>query len=96
MRVVYEPSQAVLGQDGFDFCPGCGYGSVVLALAEMATTLDRPPAFIIDIGCVDFMTAHLPGDVMMGPPVHPADPRARVDRHPLGIGDAGQPGDHLQ
>jgi 2-oxoglutarate/2-oxoacid ferredoxin oxidoreductase subunit beta len=67
MRLVYEPSQAVLGQDGFDFCPGCGYGSVVLALAEMATTLDRPPAFIIDIGCVDFMTAHLPGDVMMGP-----------------------------
>jgi 2-oxoglutarate/2-oxoacid ferredoxin oxidoreductase subunit beta len=67
MRIVYEPSQAVLGQDGFDFCPGCGYGSVLLALAEIATALDRPPVFIIDIGCVDFMTAHLPGDVMMGP-----------------------------
>jgi 2-oxoglutarate/2-oxoacid ferredoxin oxidoreductase subunit beta len=67
VRIVYEPSQAVLGQDGFDFCPGCGYGSVLLALAEIATALDRPPVFIIDIGCVDFMTAHLPGDVMMGP-----------------------------
>jgi hypothetical protein len=67
MKVVYEPAQAVLGPDGFDFCPGCGYGSVVLALAELAATLDQPPVFIIDIGCVDFMTAHLPGDVMMGP-----------------------------
>ncbi len=67
MKVVYEPARAVLGPDGFDFCPGCGYGSVVLALAELAATLDRPPVFIIDIGCVDFMTAHLPGDVMMGP-----------------------------
>jgi 2-oxoglutarate/2-oxoacid ferredoxin oxidoreductase subunit beta len=67
MKVVYEPVQSALGQDGFDFCPGCGYGSILLALAEIAATLDRAPVFIIDIGCVDFMTAHLPGDVMMGP-----------------------------
>lgn len=67
MKIVYEPAATVLGQDGFDFCPGCGYGSILLALAEIAATLDRPPVFIIDIGCVDFMTVHLPGDVMMGP-----------------------------
>jgi 2-oxoglutarate ferredoxin oxidoreductase subunit beta len=67
MKIVYQPSQAALGQEGFDFCPGCGYGSIVLALTEVAATLPRPPVFIIDIGCVDFMTAHLPGDVMMGP-----------------------------
>jgi pyruvate/2-oxoacid:ferredoxin oxidoreductase beta subunit len=67
MRVIYAPPQPVLGATGFDFCPGCGYGSVVLALAEVAAALERAPVFIIDIGCVDFMTAHLPGDVMMGP-----------------------------
>jgi 2-oxoglutarate/2-oxoacid ferredoxin oxidoreductase subunit beta len=67
MKIVHQPPEAALGQEGFDFCPGCGYGSVVLALTEVAATLPRPPVFIIDIGCVDFMTAHLPGDVMMGP-----------------------------
>jgi 2-oxoglutarate/2-oxoacid ferredoxin oxidoreductase subunit beta len=67
MKLVYEPARTALAPDGFDFCPGCGYGSVVLALADIAATLPRPPVFIIDIGCVDFMTAHLPGAVMMGP-----------------------------
>ena len=67
MRTVSTPSRLVLGDEGFDFCPGCGYGSILLTLAEVVRELDRPPVFIIDIGCVDFMTAHLPGDVMMGP-----------------------------
>jgi 2-oxoglutarate ferredoxin oxidoreductase subunit beta len=67
MKIVSAPSRLVLGDEGFDFCPGCGYGSILLALADVVAALDRPPVFIIDIGCVDFMTAHLPGDVMMGP-----------------------------
>jgi len=67
MRTVSAPSRLVLGDEGFDFCPGCGYGSVLLALGEVVRELNRPVVFIIDIGCVDFMTAHLPGDVMMGP-----------------------------
>lgn len=67
MRTVSRPPRLVLGDEGFDFCPGCGYGSILLALAEVVRELSRPPVFIIDIGCVDFMTAHLPGDVMMGP-----------------------------
>lgn len=56
-----------MGEHGFDFCPGCGYGTVLLALAETVTELETPPVFFVDIGCVDFMTAHMPGDTMMGP-----------------------------
>jgi 2-oxoglutarate ferredoxin oxidoreductase subunit beta len=67
MKIVAQPPSATMGAEGFDFCPGCGYGSIVLAIAEAAATLPRPPVFIVDIGCVDFMITHLPGDVMMGP-----------------------------
>ena len=56
-----------VGEHGFDFCPGCGYGSVLLALAEAAAGIEPRPVFFVDIGCVDFMTAHMPGDTMMGP-----------------------------
>ncbi|HVC99960.1 MAG TPA: thiamine pyrophosphate-dependent enzyme [Candidatus Dormibacteraeota bacterium] len=53
-------------ESGFDFCPGCGYGSILLALTESVANLPEPPVFMLDIGCVDFMIAHMPGDVMMG------------------------------
>lgn len=67
MKLVLEPDQSALGKTGFDFCPGCGYGSVLLALTEAVQGLDVPPVFMVDIGCVDLMTAHMPGDVIMGP-----------------------------
>lgn len=69
MKLVYEPDGAALGEGGFDFCPGCGYGSVVLELTEAVARLEleKPPIFILDIGCVDFMIGHLPGPTMMGP-----------------------------
>jgi 2-oxoglutarate ferredoxin oxidoreductase subunit beta len=67
MKLISSPPVKTLGAEGFDFCPGCGYGSIVLAIAEAAADLPRPPVFIVDIGCVDFMITHLPGDVMMGP-----------------------------
>ncbi|HZX56403.1 MAG TPA: hypothetical protein VFE86_17075, partial [Ilumatobacteraceae bacterium] len=67
MKVVAEPNAAALAPHGFDFCPGCGYGSVLLALTEVVQQLTPRPVFMVDIGCVDFMTAHMPGDVLMGP-----------------------------
>lgn len=67
MKVVAEPSAEALSPHGFDFCPGCGYGSVLLALTDVVAELDQKPVFMVDIGCVDFMTAHMPGDVLMGP-----------------------------
>ncbi|HEY7625435.1 MAG TPA: thiamine pyrophosphate-dependent enzyme [Ilumatobacteraceae bacterium] len=67
MKVVAEPSAEALAPHGFDFCPGCGYGSVLLALTDVVASLERKPVFMVDIGCVDFMTAHMPGDVLMGP-----------------------------
>jgi 2-oxoglutarate ferredoxin oxidoreductase subunit beta len=67
MQVVHRPPTNALGDDGFDFCPGCGYGSILLALTECVQSLPPPlPVFMLDIGCVDFMVAHMPGDVMMG------------------------------
>jgi len=38
-----------------------------LALAEAVEGIEPAPVFFVDIGCVDFMTAHMPGDTMMGP-----------------------------
>ncbi len=67
MKIVLQPPEATVGAHGFDFCPGCGYGTVLLALADAVTQMATPPAFFVDIGCVDFMTAHMPGDTMMGP-----------------------------
>jgi 2-oxoglutarate ferredoxin oxidoreductase subunit beta len=67
MKVVAEPNAAALAPHGFDFCPGCGYGSVLLALTDVVEQLTPRPVFMVDIGCVDFMTAHMPGDVLMGP-----------------------------
>lgn len=67
MKVVAAPNASALDPHGFDFCPGCGYGSVLLALSDVSAGLERPPVFMVDIGCVDFMTAHMPGDVLMGP-----------------------------
>ena len=67
MKVVAEPSAEALAPHGFDFCPGCGYGSVLLALTDVVNDLQQQPVFMVDIGCVDFMTAHMPGDVLMGP-----------------------------
>lgn len=69
MRTVYQPDGSTLHESGFDFCPGCSYGSIVLCLAEVIEqlSLDRPPLFLLDIGCVDFMVGHLPGQTMMGP-----------------------------
>jgi 2-oxoglutarate ferredoxin oxidoreductase subunit beta len=67
MKVVAEPSVEALAPHGFDFCPGCGYGSVLLALTDVVAELEQRPVFMVDIGCVDFMTAHMPGDVLMGP-----------------------------
>ena len=67
MKVVYEPDSRILGNDGFDFCPGCGYGSVVMCLTEaLQRTGEADPVFLLDIGCVDFMVGHLPGDTMIG------------------------------
>ena len=47
MKVVAAPDRATLLHGGFDFCPGCGYGSVVLALAEIVDSLEtrEPPLF---------------------------------------------------
>ncbi len=67
MKVVAEPIAEALAPHGFDFCPGCGYGSVLLALTDVVREMEEPPVFMVDIGCVDFMTAHMPGDVLMGP-----------------------------
>src|SRR5450759_2844371 len=66
VQVVYRPPKFALRESGFDFCPGCGYGSILLALTECVATLPERPVFMLDIGCVDFMVAHMPGDVMMG------------------------------
>ena len=67
MKVVYDPNEESLGPDGFDFCPGCGYGSVVMCLIEALQRSQEPdPLFLLDIGCVDFMVGHLPGDTMIG------------------------------
>jgi len=67
MKAVYTPDAKALGHAGFDFCPGCGYGSILLNLTEAVKEFEVPPVFMVDIGCVDFMTAHMPGDVIMGP-----------------------------
>lgn len=67
MKIVLQPPKATVGEHGFDFCPGCGYGTVLLALAEAVAGIEPKPVFFVDIGCVDFMTAHMPGDTMMGP-----------------------------
>ena len=67
MRIVLQPPKATVGEQGFDFCPGCGYGTILLALADAVAEMETAPVFFVDIGCVDFMTAHMPGDTMMGP-----------------------------
>jgi 2-oxoglutarate/2-oxoacid ferredoxin oxidoreductase subunit beta len=69
MRIVMQPDQGTLGPTGFDFCPGCGYGTVVLELTAAIENakFDLPPLFVVDIGCVDFMLGHLPGNTVMGP-----------------------------
>jgi 2-oxoglutarate ferredoxin oxidoreductase subunit beta len=65
--MVYEPNADNLGPQGFDFCPGCGYGSIVMSLAEaLERTNESEPIFFLDIGCVDFMIGHLPGPTMLG------------------------------
>ena len=67
MKVVYDPNTEILGPQGFDFCPGCGYGSVVMCLTEaLQRAGESDPVFLLDIGCVDFMIGHLPGDTMLG------------------------------
>ena len=66
MKPIYTPDPRALGKEGFDFCPGCGYGSILLSLTEVVRKMVQPPVFMVDIGCVDFMTAHMPGDVIMG------------------------------
>jgi 2-oxoglutarate/2-oxoacid ferredoxin oxidoreductase subunit beta len=67
LRIVLQPPESIVGERGFDFCPGCGYGTVLLALADAVAGMEPAPVFFVDIGCVDFMTAHMPGDTMMGP-----------------------------
>jgi 2-oxoglutarate ferredoxin oxidoreductase subunit beta len=67
VKTVYQPDGKALGVEGFDFCPGCGYGSILLALTAVVREMAQPPVFMVDIGCVDFMIAHMPGDVIMGP-----------------------------
>lgn len=67
MKVVYNPDNEILGSEGFDFCPGCGYGSIVMCLTEaLEKAGETDPVFLLDIGCVDFMIGHLPGDTMLG------------------------------
>jgi 2-oxoglutarate ferredoxin oxidoreductase subunit beta len=67
LRIVLRPPESIVGAHGFDFCPGCGYGTVLLALTDAVASMEPAPVFFVDIGCVDFMTAHMPGDTMMGP-----------------------------
>ncbi len=67
MKTVFEPALNILGPEGFDFCPGCGYGSVAQAIESAASFLPEAPVFVVDIGCVDFMITHLPGDVLLAP-----------------------------
>lgn len=67
MRTVFEPAANILGPEGFDFCPGCGYGSVAQAIEQAAGFMSEAPVFVVDIGCVDFMITHLPGDVLLAP-----------------------------
>jgi 2-oxoglutarate ferredoxin oxidoreductase subunit beta len=67
MRIVLEAAKSIVERNGLDFCPGCGYGTVLTALTEAVAEMETAPVFFVDIGCVDFMTAHMPGDTMMGP-----------------------------
>jgi 2-oxoglutarate ferredoxin oxidoreductase subunit beta len=67
VKVVYNPDTESLGPGGFDFCPGCGYGSIVMCMTEaLQKAGEADPVFFLDIGCVDFMIGHLPGETMLG------------------------------
>ena len=80
------------GTARFRLLPWMRIQIVLLALTDVVTEMERRPVFMVDIGCVDFMTAHMPGDVLMGPHGRTLGARQRLQAHaagPIGVRGAG-------